>query len=201
MYKTTKDWVDFDSSKYLNAVNSWAFETDYKKKPFTPYEKKPFTPYEKKPFTPRIQTSRPKMQSKSFSWWRPNFSKQFEPLQEMINDKVHYLAPDSSEYLDNYNSKIIGWWRFPIDQSKFPIVRKYNSLLIEWLFYWYKSKWIIKDYIKPEPKEKVVNKNFEYKKKFKKVDQYQPKKVYKKIKSHKIGLNPTMPLWTMTGDN
>lgn len=133
VYKVYWDSVEFDSSKYLNAVNEAAYWS--------------WTSINHKPYLKRIY---PRYGGKSFEWTRPNFSKQFEPLKKIIPNFIKDISKNPNEYLRK-NS--------PYQQEKFvnfsknPIIKEYTKIFIETLYEWFRSKWIIKQ------KQELYNNN------------------------------------------
>lgn len=174
MYKVSKDWVDFDSSTYLNSLNQGSYWTGT---------------------TWKVRFSYPKFQSKAFEWARPNFSKQSQPLRDWLWNKWQYINWNPSGYLNKFNKQVPQYWSFPINNAYFPIMKEFNKLLIQQTFHWFKSKWVIKDYIN---KEKVDYKEKTYikiaKAKVSKQTGNKQFKAVKKVKKHTRGLNPNLPL-------
>lgn len=173
MYKVSKDWVDFDSSTYLNSLNSWAYSKWY---------------------TWGVKFSYPKFQSKSFEWTRPNFSKWSQPLRDWLWNKWQYINWNPSGYINKFNKKIPQYWSFPINQAYFPTMKAFNKFLIEQTFYWFKSKGITKDYINKEKVDYKEKKYIKIAKAKKASSDKKIKKPVKQIKKHTRWLNPNLPL-------
>jgi hypothetical protein len=173
IYKTSKEWIDFDASMYANSVNKaayWASNVYF-----------------------------PKYRSSSFSWARPNFSKQFAPLQKAMQDKLQYLSPNSWGYISNYNKKTPEFSSFPINNKTFRTKQQYDKFLMQQLFYWYKSKWIIKTYSTTKKVDYAWKKSIKLRAP-KKSKWLKEKKTYvsKQSKPYTRWLNPTLPL-SMSG--
>jgi len=174
-YKTSKEWIDFDSSMYLNSVNKAAYG--------------------------KSNMYFPKYRSPSQSWWRPNFSKQFAPLQKAMENKSQYLAPDTNKYLRDYNSWLPSYATFPINNQTFKTKQQYDSLLMKQLFYWYKSKWIIKTYSTGKKVDFKAKTSIKLKKpKKSKATNTKTNTVTAQPKPVKKWLNPTLPLSMSWGE-
>ena len=118
LYDTIKWWYDFDSESIDSKLNSSAYKKSYVK----PYY--------------------PKWKSQSFGWQRPNFSKQFRPLQDYMNWKEWFLAKDPSSYLQAKN-----WFEYQspmrVWDPQNPYMRQYSKYAIEQIYFGQKSKWLI----------------------------------------------------------
>lgn len=177
MYKVSKDSIAFDSTAWLNELNktAWSWNKYSKWKYIKPYY--------------------PKFKSEAFSWARPNFSKQFEPIRQFMPQALPYIDRDHEWYLRNNNPNR---WSSIVNPLKSNIMKEYSKLLIEQLYYWYQSTWIIKPaYDKKEEfsKNKII---LNPKAKMKKQNSWK-KSEYKwksKIKKFTRWLNPNLELWT-----
>ena len=122
VFKINKEAIDYDSNNLLNSLNSnaywWNWHSSYYKK------------------------SSPKYKSSSFWWARPWFSNQFWPVAKMIPQRLWYLEKDPNKFIRDYNKPSEKYQAYNNLQS--PVMREYKDLLIEQLFYWYKSRWIIR---------------------------------------------------------
>ena len=96
-----------------------------------------------------------KYKSSSFWWTRPWFSNQFWPVAKLIPQRLWYLEKDPNKYIRDYNKPDEKYQAYNNLQS--PIMREYKNLLIEQLFYWYKSRWVIRQ--KPLELDKTYKKN------------------------------------------
>lgn len=118
LYDTIKWWYDFDSESIDSKLNNSAFKKNYIK----PYY--------------------PKGKSQSFWWQRPNFSKQFSPLQDYMRWKEGLLAKDPSSYLQSKN-----WFEYQspmrVWDPQNPYMRQYSKYAIEQIYFGQKSKWLI----------------------------------------------------------
>lgn len=125
IFKINKEAMQYDSKDLLNDLNQSSSRL---------YN------------SPYIKPIYPKYKSNSFGWMRPWFSKQFKPIQWIIKKHPQYITPDYNWYIRKYNTPNKRYKVY--NNLKAPIMRKYKDLLLEQLFYWYKSKWIIKQQIK-----------------------------------------------------
>lgn len=119
MYDTIKWWQDFDSNT-LSSKLSWSAYV--------------------KPYIPKKYY--PKWKSDSFSGQRPNFSKQFSPLQDYMKWKQHWINDNPDQYLKaknnfEYQSPIRSW------DPQNPYMKQYAKYAIEQMYFGQTSKWII----------------------------------------------------------
>ena len=169
VYKTSSEAIDFDSDTLMNKMTSNSYGWNS---------------------SPYIRNVQPKYKSKSFEWNRPWFSKQFTPLQKYIPWREQYISKDSNDYIRRYNKP--AEWIYSNLQS--PTMVAYRNLLIEQLFYWYKSKWIITQkevskFDKPFKKDIKIAKA-------KKIKDTKPFVKPKQYKSYKQNLFANWPLTT-----
>lgn len=75
MYKVSSASLDFDSESYVSQMNKAASSSKM------------------------MKDFNPSYKSKAYSDKRPNFSKQFEPVRQMLSGKQQNLARDPNEYL------------------------------------------------------------------------------------------------------
>jgi len=131
LFKVSSESLDYDSISYANDLNwsaSKRFATWLLKSPY---------------------------KSSSFSWARPNFAQQFNPIRQFIPWKEQYLSNDPNTYIKAKQDFRPQW--FWINPAKFPIRSEYNEIIINNVYYWFKSKWIIPMYVvwkKVDEKEK-----------------------------------------------
>lgn len=122
-FKINKEALDFDSNSLVNNLKSsqywfskWSFGGSLRMLPI-------------------------KHKSNSFEWPRPWFSKQFAPLKQMM--RPEYIDSNPDNFIKWYTKKNYWWSIIPTyDNTKTPIFRQYKDLLLEQLYYWYKSKWV-----------------------------------------------------------
>lgn len=148
MYKVWKESIQFDSNSYLNELNSIAY------KPRSWYGR--MTPISYK--------------SKPFGWTRPNFSKQFEPIRQMIPNVIQDLARDPDRIIRNRNPYIDAVW---YNWFKNPVLKRFIELQIQALYRWYRSEWIIKQNKKVDS---IRKKDIKLKKEPKRKDKFITKK-------------------------
>jgi len=144
IYKINWDAIDYDSNSLMNELNwkaYWRWST-WK--------------------TPYFKVLHPKYKSSSFEWTRPNYSKQFTPIQNMLPNMVRYIDKDNNWYLKSINPYQSNEWVY--NNIKTPYMKQYKDLLIEQLFYWYKSKWVIKTVYANEKIDKPYEKSINIKK-------------------------------------
>ena len=118
LYKVSSESLDFDSESYISKMNA-AVSKNNITKDFNPHYK-----------------------SKAFSWQRPNFSKQFAPLKDMLKGKEWMLGYDPNGYLS-----AVRWASaipFGINQAQMPVMRDYQREIWKQTFYGYDSKWVVK---------------------------------------------------------
>ena len=141
VFKINKEAIDYDSSSYLNDLN----QSVNKPKEWSWY-----------------RMTYPKYKSKSFSWDRPWFSKQFTPTQKLVWQYPQYISKDPNWFIKKFNTPV--QWNDVYNNLRSPIMRQYKDLIIESTFYGYKSKWIIKQFIQPKEVDKQAKKNINLKK-------------------------------------
>ena len=160
VFKINSDAMQYDSNDLLNDLNNKSYGWNWN-----------WSAY---------RSSYPKYKSNSFEWQRPNFSKQFAPIARMIPNTVQYVSKDPNWYL-RWTSPYIGTqWIY--NNMKSPFMKEYSKLLIQQLFYWYQSKWIIRPvYNKPKiDNEYKKSINIKKAKKAKPTKEFVRPKVYKK---------------------
>lgn len=172
MYKAWRESIQFDSGVYLNEINKAAN--------WTPFG----NAYNKMIY--------PKFKSESFGWARPNYSKQFQPIRDMMPKMIPYIEKDYNKYLadSNPNRKQIF-----VNPLKFPIMQEYTKLVVQKTFQWYESKWVIRN-----KAQRVVEQNEKKTIRLKtpkkmKTQKQRPsaRKIPKKVRKW---LNPNLELWT-----
>jgi len=142
MFKVSTESMDYDSKSYLNDLNATAW-----KRTATWDYKSPF-------------------KSNAFSWARPNFSKQFDPIRKFIPWKEWNLSRDPQEYLNAKQDFRPQWFWF--NPAKFEMNQEYAWIIITNIYQGYQSKWIIPMYVVKkkvdETEKKYINLKAPYKK-------------------------------------
>ena len=131
MYKVSDEVLDFDSTKYKNTINN--MKTWYSSSWYNTY--------------------RPKTKWSSFGWARPNYSKQFEPMRKLMDWKQWLFKSNPSEFIAS-QYKETPWF----NNMRFPIMKEYTTLLIQEMFKWFRSEWIVQGWVKTFDKNVKVTK-------------------------------------------
>lgn len=156
LYKVSSDSVSFDSTSYLAWLNAAAAKNKSTSAPFDW-----------------------KFKSKPFSWQRPNFSKQFDWVRDMLEGKRDMMEKDPRGYL-----QAMRWTMqdgYSPNMARMPIVKELAMEILRQTYFGQESKWIIKKEY-PEQKKQFAR-EFKIRKpnKAKSKKQFAPPKIPKKV--------------------
>lgn len=117
MYKVSSETLAFDSNSYLNGLNKASEGSG--------------------------SSYAPKFNSKKFSGQRPNFSKQFEPVRQMMPTVNHMVSENPNAYFQEEmkRSRPIGYGAEP------QIQKEYAKIWFEQIYFGQKSKGVIPTYV------------------------------------------------------